>query len=90
MDLSIVIPMYNCESTINNVLNSIYSFIDKCDENVEVICVDDGSKDSTASIVEKFIKNNDIFSLIKKENGGGKLSKKYRNNKGRRKVYYVS
>ncbi|MBO8441710.1 glycosyltransferase family 2 protein [Ligilactobacillus aviarius] len=70
MDLSIVIPMYNCESTINNVLNSIYSFIDKCDENVEVICVDDGSKDSTANIVEEFIKNNDVFSLIKKENGG--------------------
>ena len=70
MDLSIVIPMYNCESTINNVLNSIYSFIDKCDENVEVICVDDGSKDSTANIVEEFIKDNDVFSLIKKENGG--------------------
>lgn len=71
MDLSIVIPMYNCENTINNVLNSINDFIGKCDENVEVICVDDGSKDSTASIVEEFIKNNDVFSLIKKENGGG-------------------
>lgn len=90
MDLSIVIPMYNCENTINNVLNSINDFIGKCDENVEVICVDDGSKDSTASIVEEFIKNNDVFSLIKKENGGGKFSKKYGNIKGRRKIYYVS
>lgn len=70
MDLSIVIPMYNCENTINNMLNSINDFIDKCDENVEIVCVDDGSKDSTASIVEEFIKNNDVFSLIKKENGG--------------------
>lgn len=70
MDLSIVIPMYNCEDTINDVLNSINDFINRCDENVEVICVDDGSKDSTANTVEKFIRNNKVFNLIRKKNGG--------------------
>lgn len=71
MNLSIVIPMYNCESIINNVLDSISNFINKYNGKTEVICVDDGSKDNTAAVVEEYIENsNNKFNLIKKKNGG--------------------
>lgn len=70
MELSIIIPMYNCESTITSVLNSINDFVNNFHNNVEVICVDDGSEDNTVNIVKEYTKENNTYNLIKKENGG--------------------
>lgn len=58
MDLSIVIPIYNCEDTIND--------INRYDRNTEVIGVDDGY---TANTIEKFIRNNEVL-IYKRKNGG--------------------
>lgn len=49
--VSIIIPVYNAESTIADCLESLIS--QTYDKN-EIIIVDDGSKDKTAGIVEKY------------------------------------
>lgn len=63
--------MYNSETTIatciHSVLNQTY------EGKVEIIVVNDGSKDGSQAIVEEMIKNNNSpidIQLINKENGG--------------------
>lgn len=68
--LTVAIPAYNVENYLRTTLDS---FI--CDEEVmkkiEIIVVDDGSKDSTASIGQEYEeKYPDTFRVISKENGG--------------------
>ena len=67
--LSIIIPLYNEEKTILEVLNSIKTTPLSLEK--ETIVVNDGSTDSSKSIVEEFIKNNNLdIKLINKKNGG--------------------
>lgn len=55
MKLSIIIPIYNGESYLEECLNSIISEID---EEIELLLLDDGSKDQSYRIVQKYKKNN--------------------------------
>lgn len=65
--VSVIIPAYNEEvgirRTVKSVLQSDYPI-------QEVIVVDDGSTDRTASIVKKRFRNSKRFKLITKKNGG--------------------
>lgn len=49
--LSIIIPAYNAQRTIEKCLNSVLSSKDK---NDEVIVVDNGSSDNTIGLAQKF------------------------------------
>ena len=69
---SIIIPLYNKEKTIVGTLNSVTSLDG---DSYEVVVVDDGSTDSSASIVESF--KSDRVSLYKKENGGVSSARNY-------------
>lgn len=53
--VSIIIPVYNVEDYIENCLNSL---INQTYENIEIICVDDGSTDLSGDKI-KSIKNSD-------------------------------
>ncbi|WP_265413425.1 glycosyltransferase family 2 protein [Neisseria meningitidis] len=53
MDLSIVVPIYNVESYLEACLNSIEPILSN--ENVELILVNDGSKDGSEDICYKYI-----------------------------------
>ncbi len=59
--VSVLVPMYNEESTIVFVLNKIKLALK--DRSYEVIVVDDGSKDSSAIQVQTFIKQNPQLHL---------------------------
>ncbi len=61
--VSIIIPVYNNSCTVIETLNSIkhQSF-----RNWECIIVDDGSKDDSYFIIEKFIKSDKRFKLFKR------------------------
>lgn len=68
--LTISIAAYNVEEYLEETLQSLV-----CEKNImdklEVIIVDDGSKDMTALIAQKYVEMYpDTFVLIKKENGG--------------------
>ncbi len=65
--VSIVVPAYNVEKFIAETIDSV---IAQTYENWELIVVDDGAKDATASIVSKYVKKDTRISLISIENGG--------------------
>jgi len=52
--LSVVIPAYNEESRIVSTLEQVISFLASCLYTWEVLVADDGSTDSTASLVRDF------------------------------------
>ena len=68
MELSIIVPIYNVEDYLEECLESLYNI-----KNIEleIILVNDGSKDNSFKIMEKF---KDMYPektvLINKENGG--------------------
>ncbi len=62
--VTIAVPAYNEESTITHTLASLLS-LDYPSNKLEIIVVDDGSKDNTFYEVKKFIKEKDKKGLIK-------------------------
>lgn len=65
--VSVIIPMYNSEKYINKCLESL---LNQTYSNLEIIVVDDGSTDSSRTIVEKISKKNDKIKYYYKKNGG--------------------
>lgn len=63
--VSIIIPAYNSERWIRQTIESALS---QSYQNIEVIVVDDGSTDNTASIVKKY--ESKQLKLIQCKNGG--------------------
>lgn len=74
MKLSVIIPAYNAEKTISRCLDSLFISVRKTSyvgkDNVEIICIDDGSRDDTWSILERYARDHDIIRIFHKENGG--------------------
>ena len=77
--VSVIIPAYNIEDYIGRCLDSIISQTYK---NLEIIVVDDGSRDHTGEILDNYAKKDRRIKVIHKENGGvssarnkGKLQK---------------
>lgn len=64
IEVSIVIPAYNCASTIEQCLASIFS---QSFKKYEIIAVNDGSTDNTQAILEKY---QDKIILINQPNAG--------------------
>ena len=50
-DISVIVPVYNAEKTIRKCLNSL---IAQKNVRLEIICINDGSKDNTLNILEKY------------------------------------
>ena len=69
--LSVILPVYNASKTINKTLISIINQ-DINDVNIELIIINDGSTDKSASLINEFIKENSSFDItyIYKNNGG--------------------
>lgn len=69
IDLSIIIPAYNCEMFIEKCVESILA--NNTTYTYEIIIVDDGSKDKTNEIIMGLKdKNPNIVKVISKKNGG--------------------
>lgn len=65
--ISIVIPIYNAEKFLEECLNSIKNQTYK---NIEVIMVNDGSKDDSETICKRFSEDDARFRYFTKVNGG--------------------
>lgn len=69
--LSISIAAYNVEQFLDNTLNSMIIENDDVFNKLEVIIVNDGSKDNTLNIAKKYQeKYPNVFVAVDKENGG--------------------
>ncbi|SDE82532.1 glycosyltransferase family 2 protein [Epilithonimonas hungarica] len=66
--VSIIVPVYNVELYLEKCLLSL---VNQTLQNIEILVMNDGSKDNSQQIIEKFQKDypNKIFGFIK-ENGG--------------------
>jgi dolichyl-phosphate beta-glucosyltransferase len=67
--LSVVIPAYDEERRLPQTLQSILSYIARQPYSVEVVVVDDGSKDSTAELVEGLGVENPVLRLVRHFDG---------------------
>jgi glycosyltransferase involved in cell wall biosynthesis len=65
--LSIIVPVYNCEDTIEKCLLSL---INQTYENKEIIVVDDGSTDDTPKILQRMAEKYDIKIIRLPKNSG--------------------
>ncbi|MFH1422873.1 MAG: glycosyltransferase family 2 protein [Planctomycetota bacterium] len=71
-ELSIVIPVYNEDQSLPELLQSLASSLNNTNRSFEVILVNDGSTDSSARIIEEFISTNPAFSLLDLRKNNGK------------------
>lgn len=69
MFLSIIIPVYNAETYIGETLSSLLAQ-DISTEDYEIICVNDGSKDGSPALLDRFAAEHANIVVIHKENGG--------------------
>mgnify|MGYP004673344099 FL=1 len=67
MLVSIIVPAYNCQNSISKCIDSL---INQTYRDIEIIVVDDGSKDETYNIVETYASCDKRIRLIRQKNGG--------------------
>ena len=66
-DISIIIPVYNVEKYIAQMLDSVKR---QTFRNFEVLVVNDGSPDDSQKIIDRFCEEDERFISFIKENGG--------------------
>lgn len=65
--ISVVVPVYNVEKYLKECIDSI---INQTLEDIEVICVNDGSTDSSLEILNDYAKKDSRIIVINKSNSG--------------------
>lgn len=65
--VSVIVPVYNGEKTIERCLRSIQN---QTYSNIEIIVVNDGSTDHTQKVIDKYAASDSRFHAIKKLNSG--------------------
>ena len=65
--ISVIVPAYNAEQYIRDCLDSI---INQTYQNLEIICINDGSQDNTAEILNEYDKADSRFIVIHRQNKG--------------------
>ena len=65
--ISIVIPIYNSENQLEQCIDSL---LNQTYQNLEIILVDDGSKDSSWDKWERYAQKDSRIKAVHKENGG--------------------
>ena len=65
--VSIVLPIYNVEKYLEACVQSVQ---DQTYKNIEIILVDDGAKDNSGKICDRFALEDNRIVVVHKENGG--------------------
>lgn len=68
MDISIVVPVYNVEKYLKECINSLLE--QDFRGQYEIICVNDGSTDSSLQVLKEYEKSNEKIVLINQKNKG--------------------
>lgn len=68
VDISVIVPVYNAEKYVSACLDSL---INQTKKEIEIIAVNDGSKDSSLDILKEYAeKYPDLIKVISQENHG--------------------
>lgn len=70
--ISIIIPVYNAEKYIGNLLRKLEK---QKKDQIEIILIDDGSKDKSLEICREFSIRNDSFRVFHQENQGASAAR---------------
>ena len=65
--ISLIIPVYNVEKYLNECMDSI---LNQTFKDIEIICVNDGSTDSSLEILESYAKKDSRIKIITQRNCG--------------------
>ena len=65
--VSVLIPVYNVSKFLDEAISSI---LNQNFEDIELICVNDGSTDNSLEILESYASKDDRLKIFTKENGG--------------------
>lgn len=65
--VSILIPAYNAEAYVENCICSV---INQTLQDIEIICIDDGSTDRTSEIMDYYAQKDSRIKVIHKKNSG--------------------
>lgn len=65
--ISVIVPIYNIENYLDRCLRSL---INQTYKNIEIILINDGSKDSSLKICEKYKKTDERIQIITQTNKG--------------------
>lgn len=70
--VSVIIPVYNVEKYLRQCLDSV---INQTLTDIEIICVDDGSTDSSLAILEEYASKDDRIKILKQQNAGAGVAR---------------
>jgi len=65
--ISVVIPVYNSEKFIAETLDSVIS---QTYQNLEIICINDGSQDESILVLKRYVKKDNRIKIIDQKNSG--------------------
>ena len=65
--VSVIVPVYNVEKYLDKCLTSL---VNQTLKDIEIIVVNDGTKDNSQDIIDRYAKKYKNIIVIKKENGG--------------------
>ena len=65
--ISVIVPIYNVEDYIRQCFDSL---LNQTYQNFEVLMINDGSPDNSASICQEYAARDSRFRYFEKENGG--------------------
>ena len=65
--ISILMPIYNASSYLRQALDSV---VEQALDNIEIICINDGSTDDSLEIIQEYAKNDKRIIVIDKPNSG--------------------
>ena len=72
MDVSVIIPLYNEEESLPELMAWIERVMTKEQLSYEVIMIDDGSTDNSWDVIENLRKSNESLKAIKFQRNYGK------------------
>ncbi|MBI3439037.1 MAG: glycosyltransferase, partial [Proteobacteria bacterium] len=56
VDLSVVLPIYDEEESLHELLDNLFRILDGLDRSYEIWCVNDGSRDRSSAILHEIAK----------------------------------
>ncbi|WP_407377218.1 glycosyltransferase family 2 protein [Methanobrevibacter sp.] len=65
--ISVIVPVYNVEKYLSECMDSL---VNQTFEDIEIICVNDGSTDTSPEILENYAKEDRRIKIISQENQG--------------------